>query len=95
MVKADSGLTDNGTVGTVLVKDAEDSVKLTILEADAAKYHEGPVNKLFQEAFIVPKTVVFRVIVEILFLAFLGLAVLKKEYRPKINLVLVLFFLYL
>ncbi|MFH1552008.1 MAG: O-antigen ligase family protein, partial [bacterium] len=45
--------------------------------------------------FIVPKTLVFRVIVEILFLAFLGLAVLKKEYRPKINLVLVLFFLYL
>jgi len=45
--------------------------------------------------FIVPKTLAFRIIVEILFLAFLGLAVIKKEYRPKINLVLVLFFLYL
>jgi len=45
--------------------------------------------------FIVPKTIAFRVIVEILFLAFLGLAVIKKEYRPKINLILVLFFLYL
>jgi len=45
--------------------------------------------------FIVPKTLAFRIIVEILFLAFLGLAVMKKEYRPKINLVLVLFFLYL
>jgi len=45
--------------------------------------------------FIVPKTVAFRVIVEIIFLAFLGLAVMKKEYRPKLNLVLVLFFLYI
>ncbi|MBU4339256.1 O-antigen ligase family protein [Patescibacteria group bacterium] len=45
--------------------------------------------------FIVPKTIAFRVIVEIIFLAFLGLAVLKKEYRLKINLVLVLFFSYL
>ncbi|MBU2472443.1 O-antigen ligase family protein [Patescibacteria group bacterium] len=45
--------------------------------------------------FIVPKTLAFRIIVEVLFLAFLGLAVLKKEYRSKINLVLVLFFLYL
>jgi len=45
--------------------------------------------------FIVPKTLAFRIIVEILFLAFLGLAIIKKEYRPKINLILVLFFLYL
>jgi len=45
--------------------------------------------------FIVPKTLVFRVIVEVLFLAYLGLAVIKKEYRPKLNLVLVLFSLYI
>jgi len=45
--------------------------------------------------YIVPKTLAFRVITEILFLAYLGLAVVKKEYRPKLNLVLVLFFLYL
>jgi len=45
--------------------------------------------------FIVPKTLAFKVIVEIIFLAFLGLAVIKKEYRPKLNLVLVLFFLYI
>jgi len=45
--------------------------------------------------FIVPKTLIFKVIVEIIFLSFLGLAVLKKEYRPKINLIFILFFLYL
>ena len=45
--------------------------------------------------FIVPKTLAFRITIEILFLLFLGLAVIKKEYRPKINLVLVIFFLYL
>ena len=45
--------------------------------------------------YIVPKTLAFRVIVEIIFLVFLGLAVFKKEYRPKINLVLILFFLYI
>ena len=45
--------------------------------------------------FIVPKTLAFKIIIEVLFLAFLGLAVLKKEYRPKLNLVLVLFFLYI
>jgi len=45
--------------------------------------------------FIVPKTLAFRIITEVLFLAFLGLAVIKKEYRPKLNLVLVLFFFYL
>jgi len=45
--------------------------------------------------YIVPKTLAFRIIIEVIFLAFLGLAVIKKEYRPKLNLVLVLFFLYL
>ena len=45
--------------------------------------------------YIVPKTLAFRVAVEIIFLLYLGLAVMKKEYRPKLNLVLVLFFLYL
>lgn len=45
--------------------------------------------------YIVPKTLAFRIIVEIIFLAFLGLAVFKKEYRPKLNLVSVLFFLYI
>ena len=53
------------------------------------------VNGGFYFPFIVPKTLVFRVAVELIFLAFLGLAVLKKEYRPKLNLVLVLFFLYI
>ena len=45
--------------------------------------------------FIVPKTTIFKIIVEIIFLAFLGLAVAKKEYRHKINLVLILSFLYI
>ncbi len=45
--------------------------------------------------YIVPKTLVFRIVVEIIFLAFLALAVIKKEYRPKFNLVLVLFLLYI
>ncbi len=45
--------------------------------------------------YIVPKTLAFRAIVEIIFLAFLGLSILRKEYRPKFNLVLVLFFFYL
>ena len=45
--------------------------------------------------FIFPKTMFFRIIVEVIFLAFLGLAVLKKEYRPKINLVLIISFLYI
>jgi len=53
------------------------------------------VRSNFYFPFIVPKTIAFRVIIEILFILFLGLAVLKKEYRPKINLVLILFFLYL
>ena len=53
------------------------------------------VRSNFYFPFIVPKTIAFRVIIEVLFLLFLGLAVLKKEYRPKINLVLILFFLYL
>ena len=45
--------------------------------------------------FIVPKTMIFRIITEVIFLAFLGLAVIKKEYRPKINLIFILFFLYI
>jgi len=45
--------------------------------------------------YIVPKTLAFRIIIEVIFLAFLGLAIIKKEYRPKLNLVLVLFFLYI
>lgn len=45
--------------------------------------------------YIVPKTLAFKIITEIIWLAFLGLAALKKEYRPKLNLVLFLFFLYL
>jgi len=45
--------------------------------------------------YIVPKTMAFKIIVEVIFLAFLGLAVAKKEYRPKLNLVLVLFLLYI
>ena len=44
--------------------------------------------------YIVPKTLAFRIIIEVIFLAYLGLAVIKKEYRPKLNLVLVLFFLF-
>ena len=45
--------------------------------------------------YIVPKTLAFRITIEVIFLAFLGLAVIKKEYRPKLNLVLVLFFVYI
>jgi len=51
---ANSDLTGNGTVGTVIIKDAEDSVKMTVLQADAMKYHEGATNRLFQEGIIVP-----------------------------------------
>ena len=53
---ANSDLTNNATVGTTIVKDAEDSVKMMVLEADAVKYHEGPVNRLFQNGIIVAKT---------------------------------------
>lgn len=49
----------------------------------------------FYFPYIVLKTLAFRVIVEIVFLAVLALAALKKEYRPKLNLVLILFFFYL
>ena len=45
--------------------------------------------------FIVPKTLIFKIIIEVMLLAFLGLAVIKKEYRPKINLVLIISFLYI
>jgi len=52
---ANSDLTDNGTVGTALLKDAEDSVKMTVLEADAVKYYEGPVSRPFQGGVMVAK----------------------------------------
>ncbi len=45
--------------------------------------------------FIVPKTLFFKIAAEIIFLAYLGLAVINKDYRPKLNLVLLLFFLYI
>jgi len=45
--------------------------------------------------YIVPKTIVFRVIVEVIFLAFLVLAVMDKKYRPKLNLAVLLFSLYI
>ncbi len=53
------------------------------------------VSSGFYFPYIVPKTLVFKIVTEVLFLFFLGLAVIKKEYRPKLNLVLVLFFLYI
>ena len=53
------------------------------------------VSSGFYFPYIVPKTLVFKIVTEVLFLLFLGLAVIKKEYRPKLNLVLVLFFLYI
>jgi len=49
----------------------------------------------FYFPYIVPKTLAFRIITEVLFLAILALAIIKKEYRPKLNLVLVIFFFYL
>src|SRR3989338_4322658 len=53
------------------------------------------VNGKYYFPFIVPKTLTFRIIIEVIFLAYLGLAALKKEYRPKFNLVLILFSLYI
>ncbi len=44
--------------------------------------------------FIVPKALYFRVIVEVIFLAWLALAIIKKEYRPKLNIFIILFALY-
>lgn len=52
-------------------------------------------NSSYYFPYIVPKTLIFKIVTEVLFLLFLGLAVIKKEYRPKLNLVLVLFFLYI
>jgi len=49
----------------------------------------------FYFPYIVPKTLAFKIIVEVSFLALLILAAIKKDYRPKLNLVLILFFLYL
>lgn len=45
--------------------------------------------------FIVPKTVAFKAIVSVTFLAYLGLAAISRKYRLKLNLVLILFSLYL
>jgi hypothetical protein len=50
---ANSDLTNNGTVGTTILKDAEDSVKMAVLEADAPKIHEGATTKEFVEAILV------------------------------------------
>lgn len=53
---ANSDITNNGTVGTLIIKDAEDSVKMKVMEADQVRYLEGPVSKVFQEEIIVAKT---------------------------------------
>jgi len=53
---ANSDITDHGTVGTLILKDAAKTVKMAVLEADVPVFHEGPVNKVFQEGIIVPTT---------------------------------------
>jgi len=53
---ANSDLVDHGTVGTFIIKDAEDSVKMYVSEADVPRYHEGPVSKVFQGGIIVAET---------------------------------------
>ncbi|MFC1700729.1 O-antigen ligase family protein [Patescibacteria group bacterium] len=45
--------------------------------------------------FIVPKTIVFKIIALSTFLAYLGLATVNRKYRVKFNLILVLFLFYL
>lgn len=52
-------------------------------------------NSNFIFPFIFPKVIVFRITVEIIFLAYLFLAFLNQEYRPRINLIFasVLFFI--
>lgn len=52
------------------------------------------VSSKFYFPFIVPKTVAFRVIVEVIFLAFLILAALDEKYRIKLNLITVIFAAY-
>jgi len=53
------------------------------------------IGQSFYYPFIVPKTLAFRIIIEIIFMAFLALCIINKEYRPKLNLVIIIFFLYL
>ena len=52
---ASNDLTGNATVGTLIIKDAEDSVKMDVLQANQVRYHEGPNAKLFSEGVITPK----------------------------------------
>ena len=53
---ADSDLTGNAQVDTLILKDAEDSVKMDVFQSDVAAYHEGPVNKIFQQGIILPQS---------------------------------------
>ena len=53
---ANSDLTGNAQVGTLILKDAEDSVKMDVFQSDAAAYHEGPNTKVFQQGIIVPQS---------------------------------------
>ena len=43
------------------------------------------VNTKFFFPFVAPKTIVFRIIVEILLAAYIFLVISNKRYRPKIN----------
>ena len=52
---ADNGLTNNGAVGTVLIKESTAGVAMTVLEADVIQIDEGAANREFYEAIIVPK----------------------------------------
>ncbi|MBU1137052.1 O-antigen ligase family protein [Patescibacteria group bacterium] len=53
------------------------------------------VNGNYYFPYITFKTLAFKIAVEVLFLAYLALAVKKPEYRPKLNFVLLLFISYL
>ena len=53
---ANSDITGNAQVGTLILKDAEDSVKMDIFQSDVAAYHEGPVNRVFQQGIILPQS---------------------------------------
>jgi len=52
-------------------------------------------NSTFFFPFIFSKVLVFRVVVEIMLLAYLLLVALNKEYRPKINILTITFFAYI
>ena len=56
MSLASSDLTGNAQVGTLILKDAEDSVKMDVFQSDAAAYHEGPVNRIFEQGIVVPQS---------------------------------------